>query len=355
MTATARRPGGSWISQNYDKLALVVVLAALLASALMLVTRIGGNRRTFDQQTWQQATVAGRKAEPVDVASFSNIMARLAKPFQVAPQNRRMLVGELRVASIPDGAPIAYNATEDPFSKKPQPAIDYDPDSDGDGISDKSETALGLNPSDPADAQADLDGDGYTNAEEHSSGSDIRDAKSFPPPPAKLRLARTIVNPFKLRFLGISRLTDGDRYQLNLRTLERTYFPRMGDEVEGYKLVSYDEQSPEGPTLVLQKGGQAIRLVQGRVINQEARMALLVFLLDGARWRVQIGDQVKLKDRTYKVVDIKDDRVVIRDEQEGKNTTVGRLSDEEAQRLQGGGGSGANAAAPGMGPAGSQP
>ncbi len=37
-------------------------------------------------------------------------------------QQRRMMVGELRVASIPDGAPIAYNATKDPFTGAPSPA-----------------------------------------------------------------------------------------------------------------------------------------------------------------------------------------------------------------------------------------
>lgn len=355
MSTPARRPGGSWISQSYDKLVLVVVLAALLVSALLLVVKVGGNRRAFDRETWAQAQSAGQAAQPVDVSAYTNLLGQLAQPYQIPQQNRRMMVGEVRVASIPDGAPIAFNATTDPFTGQPQPAVNFDPDSDGDKLSDKVELALGLNPSDPSDAAADLDGDGYSNVEESQAGTNLNDPASFPPPIAKLRLARTVVNPFKFRFLGISRLADGDRYQLNLRTLERTYFARLNDVVEGFKVASYEEKADGGPTLVLDQGGKTIRLIQGRVINQDARSAVLVFLIDGTRMGVRIGDVFKLKDRSYKVVDIKDDRVLIRDEQEGRDTVVGPLSDEERGRLQGGSASSPAASPFNVPPAGRQP
>lgn len=336
MKASAARPGGSWLQQNYDKLALVLSMALLLLSAVFLVLRIGGQRKEFNDRMGRETGQGGRAALPVDTAGVSNMLALLAEPFQVPVANRRLMIGELRVASIPDGAPIPFGATTDPFSGKPQPAIDFDPDSDGDGIPDKLEIQWGLNPVDPSDAQGDQDQDGYSNLEEHMAGTDPRDPASYPPPAAKLRLVRTIVNPFRFRFLGISRLTDGDRYQLNLRTLERTYFARIGEEIEGFKVVSYEEKAPEGPTLVLQQGAQVIRLIQGRVINQEARTAHLIFLLDGTRYRLQLNDSIRIKDRNYKVVDIREDRIVIRDQQDGKLTTVGPLTSEDRARMQGG-------------------
>lgn len=333
MTA-APRPGASWLAQSYDKLALAVVLALLLISAFILLAWTTQAQRSSVADAGMQPGWTGKSAATVDTGPLSNMMTLVTQPFQIGNANRRMMVGELRVASIPDGAPIAYNATQDPFSGAAQPAVDYDPDSDGDGLTDKVELASGLNPGDPADAAADADGDGYTNAEELQMGTALKDAAVYPPPVAKLRLVRTVVNPFRFRFLGVSKLPDGDRYQLNLRSLERTYFARMGDEVEGCKVIQYEEKSPDGPAITLQQGETIIRLIQGRVINQEARSADLVFLLDGTRFRRQMGDELKLKDLLYKVVDIKADRVVLRDEREGKESVVSPLTQDERNRLQ---------------------
>ena len=332
---TSGRPGPSWIGQSYDKLALALVLGLLLISAAILLAWTHRAQHAVAADPSLQQGWTGKAATPVDVAPLTNLMLALREPVQVPPQNRRMMVGELRVASIPDGAPIPYNATQDPFSGAPQPSVDYDPDSDGDGLTDKEEIAAGLNPSDPADALADLDVDGYTNVEELQMGTNIRDASSYPPPVAKLRLVRTVVNPFKFRFLTVSRLPDGDRFQLNLRSLERTYFARMGDVIDGFKVSGYEEKSPDGPVLILTQGTTIIRLVQGRVINQEARSADMILLLDGSRYRRQMGDDLKLKDLNYKVVDIKADRVVLRDVRDNKESVVPLLSGEERARLQG--------------------
>lgn len=339
MKAAAHRPGGSWMAQNYDKLALVAVLVALLVSGLLLTLRMGGQRKGFDARFNNEMATQGKPAQVLDTSAVSNLLMRLADPFQVPVASRRLMVGDVRVASIPSGAPILFSASVDPFDGSAQPTVDFDPDSDGDGISDKLELQYGLNPADPTDAQGDLDGDGYSNLEEILAGTDPTDPTSFPPPVAKLRLVRTVVNPFRLLFLGTSQFPDGARYQLNLRSGGRTYFAQLGETIEGYTVKEFIGDAPEGPALVLEKDGSAIRLVQGRAINQEARTALLVFLLDGSRYRVQVNDDIQLKDLTYKVVDIREDRIVIRGEQDGKLTTVGLLTSDERARLQGGGGS----------------
>ena len=48
-------------------------------------------------------------------------------------------------------------------------------DTDGDGLSDKEEAALGSNAT-----LADTDGDGYSDNDEFLAGSNLLDAKSFP-------------------------------------------------------------------------------------------------------------------------------------------------------------------------------
>ena len=52
-------------------------------------------------------------------------------------------------------------------------------DTDHDGLPDTWETAVGLDPNNPADREADLDGDGLSNYAEYKAGTDHTDANSF--------------------------------------------------------------------------------------------------------------------------------------------------------------------------------
>jgi len=62
-------------------------------------------------------------------------------------------------------------------------------DTDGDGISDKDETALGMNSKDPTDSFVDTDDDGFTNYEEYVAKTKINDPKNHPPYYEKIRVA----------------------------------------------------------------------------------------------------------------------------------------------------------------------
>ena len=53
-------------------------------------------------------------------------------------------------------------------------------DTDGDGIPDKDETTLGLNPEDRTDGSSDADADGFTNYEEYIAKTKLNDPKSRP-------------------------------------------------------------------------------------------------------------------------------------------------------------------------------
>jgi len=341
--SSARKPSG-FLKLNYDKVVVIVVLVGLLVSGILLVMQLNSGAAQMKTTQAELEAVNPIPVRPIDTTLLEKLAETMANPYQVPAGQRRMLVGELRVSSIPDGLPIPFDATVCPFTGAPQPAIVNigDLDTDGDGMKDAWEEKYGLGKLDPTDASGDLDADGFSNLEEYLGTSDPSDPKETPPPPAKLRIAQVKMNPFKLRFLGVSRITETDvRYQLNLRTLEKTYFARMNEEVEGYTVVSYDEKGPEGPVLTLQQGDKVIKLIQNRVVDEQARTARLVFLVDGRFFTVNIGSDITLLDQTYKVVDIADDRVVIRDEDAGKDFDIGMISEHERQQLSAGGRPGA--------------
>lgn len=337
MSASARNRS-SWLSQNYDKLILVVILVALLLSAFFLFMEIGQKRQELAEAAWEKMAVEPKKVEPIEplLAQFDQMKGVLNSPFQSGQFSNRMVVSELRVSCIECLKPIPFDATVCAFCQAKQPAgISPDEmDSDGDGIPDKHERDHGLNPLDANDAAVDTDNDGFTNKEEWHSGTKLNDANDSPSPVAKLRYTRIGSNPFKLRFVAESRVSDGMVYQLNLRSLERTYFVRIGDELEGFKVMECVTNAPAGPTIILKQGDTRIPLVKGKTREGFEMVAELVFLIDQSRMRVRLGDMIKLKDREYKVIDIRRDGVLIRDEKTRKTTQVGPLSDSEKSALE---------------------
>jgi hypothetical protein len=333
-----RAPKSSWLVQNYEKIALIAVLVALLASALILVLRIGFGRMALTEARWERPREQ-KDAVPLNVGALEEKVAPLTQPYQSAEQTHALLVSELRVWCIKEdcGRPIPYNAAQCPFCGTTQPPILTEDvrDDDQDGLPNEWERLHGLNPLDPTDAHLDKDGDGFTNLEEYQFGTDPNDPASFPELPGKLRLVRAIVQPFQLLFQGVSELPDGRRFLLNLRGGGRSYFARMGETVEGFKVEAYDESVPERPMLVLLKDGETIRLEKGVERSRSEVSARMVFLLDRTTYTVKGGDSFKLKDRGYKVVDIKPNTVSIRALDTGKNYSIPLLSDSERRMLTG--------------------
>jgi hypothetical protein len=121
-----------------------------------------------------------------------------------------------------------------------------------------------------------------------------------------------------------------------VRTLYRTYFRKVSETVEGFTVVGIDTNAPQ-PTLVLKQDEKVYRLVQGRIMHEDSLSAVLYSLLDGSRYRVRVNDEVRFEDQTYKVVDIKDDAVVVRSDKSAASVTIPRLSEEERQQIQQGG------------------
>lgn len=333
-----------WIKNNYDKLILLVLLLGLLVSCVMLVGRIlagkGDIQRALSRVGWK-----GSPVELKDTSSFDQTL-EAARQTATAPIKlpEHVAVSSIRVSCVKCGRPIRYEALECPFCLSAQPEI-FDAekvDTDGDGIPDKMELALGLDPQNAADAEGDLDGDGFTNLEEINAGTDPRDRGSFPDPVVKLRVAGIKPVPFHLRFVSVSQFDDGLRFQLNLQSLERTYFQKLGDTVMGYKIEAYNPNAQGGEvlTLVRQSDKRAVHLVKGRPVTEQELLILFVSLLDRQPIKPpkRLNDTLTFDGKEYKVIDIKRDSVVIQNEQTKETITVPTMSSSERR-----GGAGAQA------------
>ena len=339
----APRRKHDWIRDHYEKIILLVALVALLGSCALLVQWIQVDKDAakpgLARLDWKGAPIALTDTVPFDPQLAA---ARHAATNQLA-QNPRAFVSELRVACVKCGRPIPYDAATCPFSPclAPQPAIvDIEAlDTDGDGIPDKRELALGLDPQNSGDAAGDLDGDGFTNAEEVNAKTDPKNPDAYPDPIVKLRVAAIRPVPFYLRFVGTSQFGDGStRYQLNLQTLERTYFAKLGDVILGYKVKEYDPAGKHGETLTMvrQSDQRPVMLVKGRPVTEQELAILFVYLVDRSRLPVQrINSVFALRGTEFKVVDILRDHVVLQNAKTGGKVKVPLLSADERAAVLG--------------------
>lgn len=331
-----------WLKQYYEMLILVVVLILLLLSAIWLVISVNDRKSEIKAASWERNDNPA-PALPVGESLFEETLTSLENPFQTGTHSNRMFVSELRVSAIGSGKPIPYRALKCTFTLAEQPPIVNitELDSDFDGLPDVFESRHDFNPFDPDDADFDPDADGFTNKEEFNWNTNPTNALEAPPLTAKLRYSRIAAVPFKLRFLSVIQGVEGERYQLNLRSLSRTYFVELGEtivdrknQIAGIKVLRFNPDAPAGPTLILEKDGREISLVQNKAINEDEWVARLVFLIDGRTFAVRTGSEFELKEQKYKVIDINRKNVVLRNINSGENLEVSPLSISEEEDLR---------------------
>ncbi len=344
MNSSGIKGFGDWIKLYYDKVIVVVMLLVLVFSFVYLAVKIGMIRKVQEQHEQKISSYEPKypAAVPLDSASYEQALEKLKNPFQLTIWSNAIFVPQDRVWCVDCRMPIHYKAMVCTFCKAEQPVMRGDNplwDTDEDGIPDLWEVLNKMDPTDATDIYNDNDGDGFDNITEFNAvpqtdkkdltkkhGTDINDPKEFPPP-IKLLVVESIGGtPFNLRFKGKIKLPDGSlKFQINLRG-NKTRMAKLGDTVDGFKLVDYKENIVKEDTgtmvkkvdksiLTVQRGSKKILLVKNKRVPYAEYTAKLRFKLDDAITEVKPGSVFDLKGTKYRVKNIDNDKtnvVVIR-------------------------------------------
>lgn len=232
-------------------------------------------------------------------------------------------------------------------------------DSDEDGIPDKEEARLGLNPQDGTDAAADSDDDGFSNYEEYIYKTDLKNSLKRPPYHEKL-FVRPIVRaklPFRLKNVSFTgeREKSKARIQMEInvrvrghaRTQDRILkindlFASPAGQFKVVDVIPKYTKNASGieeneSTVVVQnvETGEKIKLRIGQVTYEPRVKAVLGINLVNDSKEYELFENSKFKigklktgEDSYTVtkIDQKNNTVSIKFDRDGKIYTIGKES-----------------------------
>lgn len=329
---TAKKGEISWLGRHYEKVVVVFVVILVVCAGAFCGLQIDDINKRLDKAEWKKRPENINMAKQVNQEYFSAKVKDFTNKIESANVGARLFSSEKRVKAIGSAYPIPYQALKCTFTGAKQPPVADMPnlDLDKDGMPDVYEQEQGFDPLQATDAQQDADGDGFSNYEECKSNTDPMNAKSTPPPIAKMRLTRVIKNSFKLLFKSVTKLPSGElAFALNLRDESRTHFVSLGDKVEEFVVVDY---RPEDEILVVQGPEEPIHLRKGKKMSEFEKEAVLINLFSRQKLKRRIGEEINLKNKTYLVEEIKRSGVKV-SSGEDKTSVIPRLTLEERQGM----------------------
>lgn len=327
----------AWLKAVYDRLILVIVLGAILASLFILIFSVGREKKSLTEDQWLQPPLARSRQLSRDMTAVYDAIENVGAPFQIGGWTTRMVVAELRVNCVKCNRPIPINAEVCPFlncnAQQPKIISARTKDTDFDGMPDEWEIRydLGVNID---DAAQDADSDGFTNLEEFNAGTNPKDETDAPPPVTKLRVVKAGRIPVPLVFGGAQQSKNDAIFMVKNKRTGRDSYVRIGDVVEGYKVTGYEQKTnrvnkgtfeidEDASALKISKDGKEFSLtIGGKGGVQGESAASLVYLIDNAKMLVKKGDVISLKNYKYKIVDINDQNVIVADMQSGAKFTL---------------------------------
>lgn len=361
------KPKENFFKAHYDWLVAALGIAALAASAVLLLPSLSRSPEAAVQQ--REAWLSSVKPAHDEVAPVPlgvlNGAQRLAKSPPVLnaidPKLGSFLASEKRAFCKPGdpalkgcGKPIPVGTETCPFCAVAQKIEQKaSADADNDGLPNDWETKYGLNPNDASDADKDSDNDGFTNAEEFAAKTDPKDKNSHPDYLDYLTVQgglKQITLPFW--FKSEMPIPGGHRYvfqNLKSRTAyDKTISVKNGEEIGKTGWVAGDYKHATEERVIQGSGNKAKRVVDistvevvrkadGRklvlrvnerniAVDTEAELAWDRF--GGKNFTVKEGSEIDLNGSKYRVVTLKSKA------KNGCSVTLEDLSNKKQKTLE---------------------
>ena len=254
----ASQKKSAFLSEHYEKIVLVAMLAVLLASLVALLVSAGSSKAESAKFARRIRSLDSTERHNVTVVPgllFSAARDAARASYAMSGTNVAFLVAPERVSCVKCSQPIPIDADVCPWCNADQPdetvTIDETWDSDSDGIPDEWEKRFSLDPFSADDATLDPDNDGFTNLEEFQGGTDPRSAASHPPRFAFLRVRSIDVEPFPYGFNGSKMKGADGEYKFAVKDAHgRDWYVRKGQELAktGFSLKEYSSAMEERKT-----------------------------------------------------------------------------------------------------------
>jgi hypothetical protein len=295
-----------WLKKNFDRALLAVLGLLVLAFAGLLISKTLSFNDEFDSRNSTRRP--DNNVPQPGTAEVKERIAALQKPAEWGAHTGSLFVSEPYVVKD-GGTPVNPLKGGEPL---------FPP------ISNDWIVKYNLDFSNANLPNDDPDGDKFTNLEEFLGKTDPTSANARPPYFTKLRLAKFIQIPFRLKFSGSP--DDGQTFSINTLDLRQpTQFLKIGDMVPKtpYKIVGYQKKSQDKNgievdvselTVENQETGQKIVLVYDRPVNDPTVYALFKYLWDGSEIKVKKLESFSVQPESnvkYKLIDISDSEALI--------------------------------------------